>query len=64
MTASAGAFATSETMATAVQKKIDPNLSLENNDSHTFFKALDQLIDTGATGTNVNDVVIALIYEF
>ncbi|MBI5081206.1 MAG: glycerate kinase [Chloroflexi bacterium] len=62
MTASAGAFATSETMATAVQKKIDPNISLENNDSHTFFKAVDQLIETGATGTNVNDVVIALIY--
>ncbi|MBI5054708.1 MAG: DUF4147 domain-containing protein, partial [Chloroflexi bacterium] len=47
MTASAGAFATSETMATAVQKKIDPNISLENNDSHTFFKAVDQLIETG-----------------
>lgn len=63
MTASAGAFATSETFALAVQKKLDPYTSLENNDSHTFFKAVDQLIDTGVTGTNVNDVVIALIYN-
>ena len=64
MTASAGAFATSETMSLAVQKKLDPFTLLENNDSHTFFKAIDQLINTGATGTNVNDVVIALIYDF
>ncbi|MBI5713496.1 MAG: glycerate kinase, partial [Chloroflexi bacterium] len=56
------AFATSETMATAVQKQLDPYTSLANNDSHTFFKAADQLIETGATGKNVNDVVIALIY--
>lgn len=64
MTASAGAFATSETMAAAVKKKLDPYTLLENNDSHTFFKAVDHLINTGATGTNVNDVVIALIYEY
>ncbi len=64
MTASAGAYATSETMAAAVQKKLDPYTLLENNDSHTFFKAVDHLINTGATGTNVNDVVIALIYEY
>jgi glycerate-2-kinase len=63
MTAAAGAFATSETHAIAVQKKLDPATLLENNDSHTFFKALDQLIETGMTGTNVNDVVVALLYD-
>jgi glycerate-2-kinase len=64
MTTAAGAFATSETVAAAVQKKLEPYPLLQNNDSHTFFKAVDQLIVTGATGTNVNDVVIALIYDF
>jgi len=64
MTASAGAYATSETTAIAAQKKLEPITMLNRNDSHTFFKAIDQLINTGATGTNVNDLVVALIYEF
>ena len=34
---------------------------LENNDSYNGLKVLDQLVFTGPTGTNVNDLMIALI---
>ena len=30
----------------------------ENNDSHHFFAGLQDLIYTGPTGTNVNDVIV------
>ncbi len=33
---------------------------LERNDSHAFFDALGDLIKTGPTGTNVNDLVLRL----
>jgi len=35
--------------------------ALQNNDSYHALKAVDGLIITGATGTNVNDVAVALI---
>jgi glycerate-2-kinase len=34
---------------------------LANNDSYHFFEALGDLIKTGPTGTNVMDVVFALV---
>ncbi len=34
---------------------------LKDNDAYTALKAVNGLIITGATGTNVNDVAIALI---
>ncbi len=37
--------------------------ALQNNDSYHALKAVDGLIITGATGTNVNDVAVALIGE-
>lgn len=44
----------------------DNNLSIEEflaaNDSNAFFKKVGAVIYTGATGTNVNDIVIMLIY--
>ena len=47
------------------QKLKDNNISykdiLDDNDSYHGLKAIDQLIITGATGTNVNDICIALI---
>jgi glycerate-2-kinase len=33
---------------------------LERNDSYTFFKKLGDLIITGPTGTNVNDIFVAV----
>jgi hydroxypyruvate reductase len=32
-----------------------PRASLENNDAHTFFRALGDSLITGPTLTNVND---------
>lgn len=45
----------------AVKKKLNPNEYLLNNDSYTFFQELGRAIYTGYTGTNVNDIFVALI---
>ena len=37
--------------------------TLQNNDAYHALKAVDGLIITGATGTNVNDVAVALVGE-
>ena len=34
---------------------------LQNNDAYTALKTVDGLIITGPTGTNVNDVAVALL---
>lgn len=60
VTDAAGAIADSATFERAKRRGLDPGVSLENNDSHLFFKALGDLMVTGPTGTNVNDVMIAL----
>ena len=38
----------------------DPVEALHNNNSHYYFEALSAQIKTGATGTNVADLVISL----
>lgn len=38
----------------------DPLLLLENNDSYEALKAVDALLLTGPTGTNVNDLILLL----
>jgi hydroxypyruvate reductase len=67
----AGAVVTGETARLARSYGIDPAAHLVNNDSHTFFSRLDEagrgraepnLIATGATGTNVNDLLVILSY--
>lgn len=40
---------------------IDPLKMLLNNDSYTALKAIGDLLVTGPTGTNVNDLIIVLI---
>lgn len=70
-TDSAGAMVTGETAETARHLQLNPESFLEQNDSHTFFKQLEDLsgeesprhlIQTGSTGTNVNDLLILLHY--
>jgi hydroxypyruvate reductase len=61
-TAAAGAAATPESTARARALGLDPQAMLENNDSHSFFSALGDCIITGPTGTNVNDLVLVLMY--
>jgi glycerate 2-kinase len=59
-TEAAGAFADSTTFERAKSIGLNPSRFLSDNDSNTFFTALGDLIVTGPTGTNVNDVMLAL----
>ena len=51
----AGAVITPDTLKLAIASRLDPVAALRENDSYNFFKALDDLIITGPTYTNVND---------
>ena len=55
-TNAAGALVNGETCTRAHQLGLEPGAYLEKNDAHTFFKALGDLLITGPTGTNVNDL--------
>jgi glycerate 2-kinase len=57
----AGAVADETSLAIARQHGLDMRTIADENDSYSFFLATGGLIETGATGTNVNDVQIALI---
>jgi hydroxypyruvate reductase len=59
----AGAFADHTTIARAEALGLDAAAALTANDSTPFFEALDDLIVTGPTGTNVMDVQVVLIPE-
>ncbi|MEM2759574.1 MAG: glycerate kinase [Nitrososphaerales archaeon] len=56
----AGAIADSSTFSRAHKLKISLSEFLHNNDSNTFFTKLNDVIKTGSTGTNVNDIVVML----
>jgi glycerate 2-kinase len=60
-TDAAGAFASGGTRAAGERAGRDARAALEANDSNTFLAAADDLIVTGPTGTNVNDITVALI---
>jgi hydroxypyruvate reductase len=61
-TDAAGAWATPDTAERARAAGCDPKTHLETNDSYSLFDAIDQLLRTGPTHTNVMDVHIALIH--
>jgi glycerate 2-kinase len=60
-TDAAGALADGETLGRAREHGLDSDASLANNDSYNFFRTLDDLIITGPTNTNVNDLIVVLI---
>ncbi|MGZ5025988.1 MAG: glycerate kinase type-2 family protein [Methylobacter sp.] len=60
-TDAAGGIVDRNTIKRMTQAGIDPAEHLENNDSYNALKASDDLLNTGATGTNVADLQIALI---
>jgi glycerate 2-kinase len=62
-TDAAGAFVDGETFARARKLGIDPYRLLRNNDSYRFFETMGDLFRPGPTGTNVLDLVIALVYR-
>lgn len=55
-TDAAGAFVTGETLQQALSLGLDPVEYLCNNDAYHFFERIGNLIKTGPTGTNVNDL--------
>lgn len=59
--ANAGAYAAPDTLARARAKRLDARAMLDANDSHGLFSALDDLVVTGPTLTNVNDFRAILI---
>jgi glycerate 2-kinase len=60
-TDAAGAVVTGETLVRAHERGLDARAALEANDSYPFFDALGDLIRTGPTGTNVNDLLFVLV---
>lgn len=60
-TDAAGGFASGRTAAAGRSAGLDPQACLASNDSHAFLSAAGDLIVTGPTGTNVNDITCALI---
>lgn len=57
-TDAAGAVVTGESLGRALALGLDPRSALEQNNAYPFFDALGDLIRTGPTGTNVNDLVL------
>ena len=62
-TDAAGGYVDGDTLAALEAGGWRGYVALQNNDSYHALKAVDGLIITGATGTNVNDVAVALIGE-
>jgi hydroxypyruvate reductase len=60
-TDAAGGIVDRNTLKRMNQAGINPVELLENNDSYTALKASDDLLITGATGTNVADLQVLLI---
>jgi hydroxypyruvate reductase len=57
----AGAFSDGGTVKRLRAAGFDPRRVLDGNDSYSGFKAIDDLFETGPTGTNVNDFRAILI---
>jgi len=57
----AGALVTPDTMARARAKNLDPRATLTAHDSYSLFDKIGDLIRTGPTLTNVNDIRAILI---
>ena len=61
-TDAAGAVVTGGTVARALALGLDPAAYLANNDAYHFFDRLGDLIRTGPTGTNVNDLLFLFAF--
>ena len=57
-TDAAGAVADGSTITRALRLRMDPEECFRNNDSYQYFSKLKDLVITGPTGTNVNDIAI------
>jgi glycerate 2-kinase len=57
----AGALIDAATFAKMKTQKLDPRAYLDNNDATAFFVATGDLLQTGPTLTNVNDIRVILV---
>ena len=60
-TDAAGGYVDHETADSLAEKGISIHTVLQNNDTYHALQAVNGLINTGPTGTNVNDVAVALL---
>jgi glycerate-2-kinase len=60
-TDAAGGFATPLTVAHARAAGLNPSAALARNNSYPLLKACGDLFQTGQTGTNVTDILVALV---
>ena len=61
-TDAAGGYVDGESAAALAAKGLDVFEVLQSNDAYHALKAVDGLLVTGPTGTNVNDVAVALLH--
>ena len=62
-TDAAGGYVDGETLAALAEKGWNVFDTLQHNDAYHALRAVEGLIMTGATGTNVNDVTVALLRD-
>jgi glycerate-2-kinase len=60
MASAAGAVADPESVARGRSRGLDARVFLDENDTATYFRETGGLVVTGPTGTNVNDVYVAV----
>src|SRR2546427_1259337 len=60
-TDAAGAVADGSTITRSLRLRMDLEEYLRNNDSYQYFSKLKDLVITGPTGTNVNDITILAV---
>jgi glycerate 2-kinase len=61
-TDAAGGLVTGATARKIRENGVDPEEALENNDAYTALDTGEALLVTGPTGTNVNDLRVALVF--
>lgn len=61
-TDAAGGYADGDTVKELAAKRMDIRAYLDDNDAYHALQAVENLIITGPTGTNVNDVTVGLIW--
>jgi glycerate 2-kinase len=61
-TDASGALADGQTVQRAAACGLDAQAHLDRNDAYPFFAALDNLLLTGPTNTNVNDLIFTFVW--
>ena len=61
-TDAAGAWATGETLERSRVMGLSVDQSLADNDAYHFFQGLNQIVHTGPSGTNVNDISFLFVF--